>query len=406
MNPTVSDISKADILCLSLSRHDAPISSPALSLAKELSKNNRVFFIDHPYSLYDIARSWGTRSSGKRKQGVHSGNDRFVKFPGYANLTVAKSPVMLPVNYLPAGAVYDSLSAMNNRRLSRFVHQIIRQFGIKDFIFINFFDPFYEIRFGPEMQPLMTVYQCMDDIDEVAYTARHGSRLQRAYVEKADITLCTSMQLTNQMRRFSPRVHLHPNAVDYDLFSSAVNKPLQRPAELREIEQPIVGFTGSLEYRTNFELLASCVERHKDKAFCFIGPVDESEEGARKLRTYPNVMMLPAKPIEELPAYLACFDCAIIPYKCNKLTSAIYPLKLNEYLAAGKPVVCTAFSNDLQLFADVIYLANDEHAFISSIDHALSEHDAARKTRRQQIAQQNSWLARVAQFWNILKSER
>ncbi|HRE53106.1 MAG TPA: hypothetical protein PK339_16935, partial [Flavitalea sp.] len=44
----------ADIICFSLSRWDAPISSPALSLAKEFAKHNRVFYIDHPFSWKDL----------------------------------------------------------------------------------------------------------------------------------------------------------------------------------------------------------------------------------------------------------------------------------------------------------------------------------------------------------------
>jgi hypothetical protein len=42
-----------DIICFSLSRWDSAISSPALSLAKEFAKNNRVFYIDHPFSWKD-----------------------------------------------------------------------------------------------------------------------------------------------------------------------------------------------------------------------------------------------------------------------------------------------------------------------------------------------------------------
>ncbi len=55
MPVSLSSISRdIDVVCFSLSRWDAPISSPAASLAKELAKNNRVFYIEHPYSFKDF----------------------------------------------------------------------------------------------------------------------------------------------------------------------------------------------------------------------------------------------------------------------------------------------------------------------------------------------------------------
>src|SRR5690606_17805391 len=79
------------------------------------------------------------------------------------------------------------------------------------------------------------------------------------------------------------------------------------------------------------------------------------------------------KPITELPRYLHYMDCTIIPFKCNELTKSIYPLKVNEYLAAGKAVVSTNFSEDIAEFKNIVYLAASHEEFINNIDKAIEE---------------------------------
>lgn len=371
-----------DIVCLSLSRWDAPISSPAVALAREFSKNNRVFFIEHPYSWKDLAT--------KRK------------LPGRApyrdgNVTVIAPPLILPINFLPEGWLYDRLSSFNNNIVLNTLRTVIREAGISKFIFINFFDPFFLADLSDDIRPLKYVYQCMDDLSEVAYTRRHAARLENDIVSKADITLCTSGALTKLKSAFSKNVHFHPNGADTALFQTAFGKSLPRPADLPVTGKKIIGFTGSIEYRTDYELLARIA---KDHHVFLIGPVAGEEHQA--LRGIPNIIFAGAKKLSELPAYLTYFDCCIIPYKINKLTSSIYPLKINEYLAAGKPVVGTKFSEDIAGFSDVAYIAESHDEFLAMIDRAIDEDDINKKYQRLDVALSNSWEKRVEDFWKIV----
>jgi teichuronic acid biosynthesis glycosyltransferase TuaH len=398
----MGDIRHADIICLSLSRADAPISSPALALAKELSITNRVFFIEHPYTLKDVVKERRSPIVAGKKDALLFGKSVSRHQPGYPNLFVVVPPVMIPVNFLPSGGVYRMLTSLNNRRLTRLTEGLIKQYGIREYIFINFFDPFYNFSF-PSNGPLMKIYQCMDDMAEVEYSRRHGTRLEIEIVKSFDRVLCTSMELTRRMSHYSASVFYHPNAVDFKLFDTAYRLQHQRPVELQHVHTKLVGFTGSLEYRTDFSLLLQCVKRHSDKTFCFIGPKDETEAGVSQLRSLHNVLFIPPRPIDELPAFVQHFDCCIIPYKCNKLTASIYPLKVNEYLAAGKPVVSTAFSEDVQKFAGLVRLASNADEFIDAIEEAVNEDNPARREQRNHRAGMNSWSERVTQFWDIVQ---
>jgi len=94
----------------------------------------------------------------------------------------------------------------------------------------------------------------------------------------------------------------------------------------------------------------------------------------------------------------------LIPFLCNALTESIYPLKINEYLAAGKPVVSTSFSDDIRSFADCIYLAQNHADFINLIDDAISENNPDLVQHRFERANSNTWAARIRQFWEIVES--
>lgn len=377
--------SDVDVVCFSLSRWDAPISSPAVSLAKEIAKNNRVFYIEHPYSYKDYLRE---------RKSARTYTD--------GNVLVTTPPLVYPINFLPEGKLYNRLSSVNNSMLVKTLRRIIRQHEIKDYIFVNFFDPFFLRDLPADIKPVRFVYQCMDDISQVAYTRRHGVRLENEIIKKADVVLCTSRQLTKLKSQISSKVFFHPNAADVQLFNKAAVDVLNRPADLQFGDKKIVGFTGSIEYRTNFALLYDTAVYHHNKIFFFIGPVYGNEHITSGLFHLPNVVFAGPKPLDALPAYLQYFDCCIIPYKINTLTASIYPLKINEYLAAGKPVVSTSFSEDIHSFQSCAYITSSNEEFIQCIDTAIEENNVNKKVARMLAASANSWEKRVEEFWKII----
>ncbi|MCB0663915.1 MAG: glycosyltransferase, partial [Saprospiraceae bacterium] len=143
---------------------------------------------------------------------------------------------------------------------------------------------------------------------------------------------------------------------------------------------------------------------HPDKTLVLVGPINSKSYYEVGLDKLPNVVSTGPKKIQELPAYLKYMDVCLIPFLCNKLTESIYPLKINEYLAAGRPVISTAFSDDIRTFRNVIYLADSQHEFLTLIDRALEENNPAEIQERLAVAQTNTWEARVQQFWTMVNN--
>lgn len=397
---------QCDIICFSLSRWDSAISSPALSLAKEFAKNNRVFFIEHPFSWKDFYAERKSPQIISRKKALLSGKDIYANPPSLpSSLTIVTPRLTIPINFLSPGFLYNQLAAFNDRNVLKVIRQIIKDFGIKEFIYVNFFDPYFVQKLPPDIKPLRSVYQSMDDISQVAYSNRHGTRLEEKIISNFDYTLCTSKELTRLKSAFSKNVYFHPNAADIDIFRKAATETLAKPAELQGITQKIIGYTGSIEYRSDFELLKKVAEYHKDKILFFVGPIQGNEYKEVGLDKMPNVIFAGPRKITELPGYLQYFDCVLIPFRKNTLTRSIYPLKINEYLAAGKPVIATHFSEDIYTFREVAYVVDSHEEFLTTIDKAIDENSEVLKQKRMAVAEENTWEARVARFWEIIEQE-
>ncbi|TXK52119.1 glycosyltransferase family 1 protein [Pontibacter qinzhouensis] len=397
-----------DIVILSTARVDDAYSSSALSLAKELAKNNRVFFIEHPFSAKDFVTQYSAGQKIKdRKQALLFGENMYRHTNGTTtNFTVVTPKLTLPINWLSAGKLYDALSGLNDRILGATLRTVIKDHQIKKYLFINIFVPYYLRNIPADIQPDLTIYYTVDDISQEPYIAKHGVRLEKEAVKKADMALATSKELTRLLGSYSDNVRFLPNAADTGLFRKAAETKLARPEELKGITQKIICYTGNIGTRINYQLLKAIALQHPDKVLLMVGPVSNHDYVTTGLDKLQNVLFVGPKNIADLPAYLQYSDCTIIPFEYSTLTKSIYPLKVNEYLAAGKPVVSTAFSDDIIDFKDVVYIAQTEQEFVNKISEAIATDDADKKQDRMQTAQLNTWKARAEKFWELVEEQQ
>ena len=88
-----------------------------------------------------------------------------------------------------------------------------------------------------------------------------------------------------------------------------------------------------------------------------------------------------------------------MPYRANDYPTYIYPLKLHEYLARGRPAVGTRIRT-LEDFADVVTLASTPDQWSASITDALkpAANTSERRAARQAVARQHDWKILIAQI--------
>jgi hypothetical protein len=106
--------------------------------------------------------------------------------------------------------------------------------------------------------------------------------------------------------------------------------------------QSIVGYYGAIAPWVDFDLIEYLLQQNKGDFYLFIGPVfDTSDKVAYLLNNYENILFIKEMPRENIISYLKEFDKCIIPFIKNKITDSVSPVKVYEYLAAGKNVIST-----------------------------------------------------------------
>ena len=397
------EVPPTDVLFFTLFRTDNPYSSISLSMAKELAKTRRVFYVNHPYSFKDILQGLRTGDPVLRRRlpqllTGRTGYETLESIP--ENFIAVQPPATLPINWLPPGAVYNFFQWLNNGIILRSIRKVLKDYGVRNYLYINCYDPFYAGYLPDKMGARCRIYHCIDDITQNAYTDKHGTALENEACRNADLTFVTSTNLYRLKQPFARRIVTYFNAADVEVFRRVLHENFPKPTELNTRSSKVIGFIGNLdELRIDYPLLKKIALAYPQHTLFLVGPVNSPEPAEIGLDRLPNVVFAGSRKLQDLPPLLQHMDCVLIPFLKNTLTKSIYPLKINEYLAAGKPVVSTAFSDDIRSFSGCIYLAENDEEFLQKIMDALAENDAARVQKRVEIANSNTWEARISQLW-------
>ncbi len=214
-------------------------------------------------------------------------------------------------------------------------------------------------------------------------------------IKRVDQVFIHSPALLERKGHFNPNTLFVPNGVNYLAFATQQ----EEPADLRSIPHPRIGYIGVIKAQLDLRLLLDLATRHVEWSFVFVGPTNSLGRDAPlvdELSKLPNVYFLGHKPIEIACAYPQHFDVCLLPYKMNDYTKYIYPLKLHEYLAGGKPIVGRPIRSLLD-FAHVIKLATTLEEWSQALNESLADDAVSldQIEKRRHIAKQVDWATLV-----------
>jgi glycosyltransferase involved in cell wall biosynthesis len=253
------------------------------------------------------------------------------------------------------------------------------------------------------LKPTLTVYDCVDDHAAAAGDARRAHTVavaDRETATAADLVFATTPGLVERHQRWNGKTRLVPNVGDFEHFSIAAD-PRLAAAEVSGLPHPVAGFVGNLaELKVDFEILERLAGRVA--TVLIVGPTDGRTDAAmRRLTAFENVIWVGPKPYEELPFYVAAIDVGLIPYRTNSYTQNCFPLKLYEYLAAGKPVVASGLPVLSSMDPDVV-LAHSQEEFCDAVVRMSLKPDPNEVKRRMELAAGNTWEWRTDVLLNAV----
>lgn len=240
----------------------------------------------------------------------------------------------------------------------------------------------------------MILYDCNDDPLGFPNTPAWAESYFLTLVRSADIVTAVSGGLERRVREAGAReVRRIGNGVDYDLFNRAAARGI--PDEMRNMNRPVIGYVGAIARWFDFDLLERIAAEFPVASLVIVGPLYYDLRGTLEEITSrrSNIVILGARPYEELGRYIASMDVCLIPLRVNELRRAADPNKLYEYAACGRPIVTMAYSEDIRALADMIYMAESRDEFVSKVREALER--GADRERLEAFARSRSWQSRA-----------
>lgn len=241
------------------------------------------------------------------------------------------------------------------------------------------------------------VYDCMD-----LHTGFSNNEKQVIVDEKnllinSDLTVATSHYLLEHVKETSQNYILVSNGTDFEFFNKA--KELAFIEDFQKIPSPIIGYYGAIANWFDTFLIASLAKEKPEWSFVLIGSTYLAN--LKPFKGLPNIHLLGEKPISEIPKYLSNFDVCIIPFKNTPLTNATNPVKMYEYLSAGKPIVATNL-NEISHYSNFLKLAESKEEWVDAIEQSLNEIKSDELiNKRLTFAKENDWMEKA----KIIQSE-
>jgi teichuronic acid biosynthesis glycosyltransferase TuaH len=205
----------------------------------------------------------------------------------------------------------------------------------------------------------------------------------------ADTVIAVSNHLASVLETRGARdVVVIENGVDDVAFRRTDEAPWPKDVTLAP---PIAGLIGHLSERIDLRVLRAIA--NSGCSLLLVGPrsATSSMAGLDELLARPNVQWVGAKPFRVLPSYMRAIHVGLLPYADTAFNRSSFPLKVLEYLAAGRDVVASDLPAIREL-GEVVRLASSPADFASEVVIALgAPRDQEAVTRRRAIAHVRSW---------------
>lgn len=392
-------ITKRDFIIVSQQAWDVEIGSNCKNIALEISKHNRVLYVNPPLDRITLIRNKHQEKIIKRKKMIHGEEENLIQVSENV-WNLYPDCIIESINWIKSHFLFDLINTYNNSRYARAILKTAESLGFENVILFNDNDIFRCFYLKEFLKPLTSVYYSRDYMVATDYWKYHGEHFEPKLIAKSDICVANSSYLTNYCKTYNPNSFFVGQGCDTNLFT-ALNQ-LDLP-DLEQLPKPLIGYVGALSsHRLDINLLAFVATALPALSIVLIGPED-TEFKESKLHQLKNIHFLGLKEASVLPNYISALDVCINPQIVNEITIGNYPRKIDEYLALGKPVVAVK-TEAMEMFKEHTYLADNFELFLQHILQALAENTLEKQQERILFALSHSWENSVSKIYMAINS--
>ncbi|MHC0443194.1 glycosyltransferase [Flavobacterium sp. 3-210] len=263
---------------------------------------------------------------------------------------------------------------------------------------------FYSASFTPLLDLFKfetIVYDCMDELTLFKGAPEHLINQEKYLIANADIVFTGGKSLYEAKKQTHSNVYCFPSSVDEPHFAQSLNG-IEIPADIANLESPIVGYFGVIDERIDLLLLRETALKLPKVSFVMIGPLAKIDEA--DLPKEENIYYLGMRSYNELPNYLKGFDVAMMPFAINDATKYISPTKTLEYMAAGKPIISTKITDVVRDYSHCVSLVETANDFCDAITLLFDKRASALiPLKYAEILKNTSWDNTADKMQEIIK---
>lgn len=390
-----------DIVVIGLQPWYYEIGSNCKSIANQLALHNRVLYVNLPINRKTFY-SKNNNAGITEHCNIIKGKGNKIKKISENLWEFYPTSIVESINWLPATSAFKLVNYFNNKRFAKDIAAAVKEMGFKDIILFNDNDIFNGYHLKKMLSPNLYIYYCRDYLRGHDYWKKHCDVLEPELISKADLAVANSTYLAEYCARFNKDSHYIGQGCNLELFDHT--RPYPVPQEIRQIASPIIGYVGAvIAYRLDENIIRKIAASNPSWNVVLVGPEDDIFQKS-SLHQMPNVHFIGRKPIEELPGFVAAFDVCINPQLLSPITIGNYPLKVDEYLAMGKPVVATR-TKTMELFIEHTYLADKPDDYPALIEKALAEDNDQRRQSRIDFARTHTWENCVDELYRLIEQK-
>jgi teichuronic acid biosynthesis glycosyltransferase TuaH len=313
--------------------------------------------------------------------------------PGFPNITITH-----PLKFLPNSFMLTR--RLNEWMFRRHIRRAARSLGMNHPVL--WLNPHSANHTVGRMNESAVLYDITDDWTSLTQSPELTRLVQfqdEDLCRRANRVIVCSQHLYDLKSKLlgpadSSRLHLVPNGVDANHYRRVLDDTGPLPPETSHWQRPVYGYTGTIHPDRVDVSLIEAMARSTQGSVVLVGPNHLSEAIQTKIASLGNVHMPGPVPYARVPDIMRAFDVCVAPHHVTPFTESLNPIKLWEYLAAGKPIVSTDIAG-FRSYPEFVAIGKTHDEFLRMMKAALVESPDLRERRRQE-ALAHSWESRVS----------
>ena len=280
-----------------------------------------------------------------------------------------------------------------------------------------------DLVYGREYYPLYFLTELLSLVPErrrpPVYFEQHvpvEKRFVDRFYEQVDGVVSITERLADALVADRPlgrdRILVAPDGVDREPYRGCSRSDARAELGL-PVDEPVVMYTGHLYEGKGGELLVEAANG-LDASVYVVGGYEEDIQRVQSSVGHPdNVVFTGFVDPAEIPRYQTAADILVAPYT-EASRPWVSPLKLFEYMAAGRPVVASDREVLKEVLVDgenaLLFPAGDADALRAAIERVLASEELANRlvTHARETVEAHTWQSRAAAIldWVEKRSDR